>query len=118
MASPFRAVGSATRNFLGGYGGLAALFGRSLAGTRRLPRYAAEALGHYRTIAIGSISLIFVTSIFMGFVLGVQIGAQTAPSTPVWFEGGVIIRAALLEVGPIVTGLVLSAVELGYHLAP
>jgi hypothetical protein len=79
VASPFRTLGSATRSFLEGYGALAALFGRSVAGTRRLPRYAAEALGHYRTIAIGSIPLIFVTSIFMGFVLGVQIGAQTAP---------------------------------------
>lgn len=108
VLSGFRGLGAIALGFLEGYGAVALLFGKAVYGMRRLPRYGREILNHYRSIATGSVPLIFVTSVFMGFVLGVQIGAQTASSTPTWFEGGVIIRAVLLEMGPIVTGLVLA----------
>ncbi len=75
---------------------------------RKAPLYMAQIVDGFVYIGRYSIPIIIITSAFMGLVLGVQIGTQISPETPRWAEGGLILRAILLEMGPVVTGLILA----------
>ena len=101
-------VGHLFRVFAESYGALTVMSGRAIVGLRRAPWYMNEIVNQFDYIGRRSLPLIVVTGVFMGFVLGIQIGQQTGSTTPSWIEGGVIIRAVLLAMGPLVTGLVLA----------
>jgi phospholipid/cholesterol/gamma-HCH transport system permease protein len=90
------------------YGQFTVLAAQSIAATRRLPKYFRQFSRQYMMIGVNSIPLIFATSVFLGLVLGVQIGTQMDPGTPPRIEAGLILRSVLIEMGPVVTGFVLA----------
>lgn len=101
-------IGYYLRLFLEAYGQLVILTSRALYASRKIKYYLSEITAQYNSLAFHSIPLVFISSAFIGLVLGVQIGNQIGPTTPAWLEAGLILRSVLLEMGPMVTGLVLS----------
>jgi len=104
----FILIGRLTLKFFITYGRLTIMTGQALLALRRLPRYLDQVIEQYIYIGKRSLPLICVGSIFMGLLMGVQIGTQISETTPVWVEGGLILRTVLLEMGPIIMGIVLA----------
>lgn len=84
------------------------LFVESLVAIRKIPTYWKYVGTQYGSIGRQSFSLIVITSLFTGLVLGIQIGAQMYAGTALWIEGGLIYQSIVLEMGPMVTALVMS----------
>lgn len=104
----FTLIGHLTLKFFITYGRLTIMTVQALLALRRLPRYLDQVIEQYLYIGKRSLPLICVGSIFMGLLMGVQIGTQISETTPVWVEGGLILRTVLLEMGPIIMGIVLA----------
>lgn len=94
--------------FLRTYGRMTRMTVLALLALYRLPRYIEQVVEQYIYIGKRSLPLIMVSSIFMGLLMGVQIGTQMSETTPAWVEGGLILRTVLLEMGPIIMGIVLA----------
>jgi len=104
----FVGIGRVTILFFESYGRLTIMSVKSFAAIRKSPFYVAQIIEQFVMIGRRSLPIVAITSIFMGLVLGVQIGTQISATTPAWIEGGLILRAILLEMGPVVTGLILA----------
>ncbi len=104
----FSRIGAGSRSFFESFGNMTLLFFGSVAALRKSPVYFREIGAQYAYIGRQSFPLILVTSTFVGLVLGIQIGTQIHPGTPPWIEGGLIYQSIVLEMGPIVTGLVMA----------
>ena len=89
-------------------GQLVVLTVRGFFSIRRAYNYIDQIIEQFIFIGRLSLPIIGISSLFMGLVLGVQIGTQISPQTPAWVEGGLILRSILLEMGPIITGLILA----------
>ncbi len=101
-------IGHKTIAFFEGYGKLVIMAIEALWAFRKIPQYVQQIIEQFVYIGRRSLPLVILTSIFIGLALGVQIGTQMSPSTPAWIEGGLILRSMLLEMGPIIIGLILS----------
>lgn len=108
MQKIFIHTGHLTVSFFQAYGKLTIMFFRSFVAMRKIPFYIPQIIEQFIDIGRHSLPIIAITSTFIGLVLGVQIGTQISSTTPPWVEGGLILRSILLEMGPVVTGLVLS----------
>lgn len=62
----------------------------------------------YQAVGVQSIPLIIAASLFMGLVVGVQIGMQIEQVTPPWIEAGVMLRVILIDMGPIIIGVIMA----------
>jgi len=108
LSSLFESIGSISIAYFQSLGRLTTLSVKSVLAMRRVHLYMEQVVGAFIYIGRYSFPIVFITSMFMGLVLGVQIGTQIGPSTPKWAEGGLIFRSVLLEMGPVVTGLILA----------
>jgi len=104
----FTGVGHRSRVFLESYGRLAILAGRAFAAFRRIPRFLPQVGQQYWAVGVQSIPLIIAASLFMGLVVGVQIGTQIEQGTPPWIEAGVMLRVILIEMGPVIIGVIMA----------
>ncbi|MBD3178093.1 MAG: hypothetical protein GF417_00030, partial [Candidatus Latescibacteria bacterium] len=59
-------------------------------------------------IGIGSIPLVLVTSLFVGAVTAVQAAYQFQGFVPLRYLGAVVGKAVTLELGPVLTALVVG----------
>jgi len=101
-------VGKLTIGFFQGYGQLTIMAFEALWAFRKISQYSQQIVEQFIYIGRRSLPIVSLTSIFLGLALGVQIGTQMSASTPAWIEGGLILRSILLEMGPIIIGLILS----------
>jgi len=101
-------VGQNTISFFEGYGNLTIMAAEAFWAIRKMPQYTQQIFDQFIYIGRRSLPIVMVTSVFVGLALGVQIGTQMSSSTPPWVEGGLILRSILLEMGPIIIGLILS----------
>ena len=69
-----------------------------------LPRTFAEAA----TVGVGSLPIVFVIAAFAGAVTAFQAGYQWQTSLPVYVLGTLITETIVLELGPVLIGLVLA----------
>ena len=69
-----------------------------------LPR-AAEQGVH---VGYGSLFIVLLTAGFAGGVTSLQAGYQFTGGIPVYFAAGVIVQSIVLELGPVLTGLILA----------
>jgi phospholipid/cholesterol/gamma-HCH transport system permease protein len=104
----FVSIGRVTRVFFEAYGRMTILLARGVRAFRRAPSHMGQIGEQYRNMGRRSLPMVLVGSVFVGFVLGVQIGTQISAGTPLWIEAGLILQSVLLEMGPIITGLVLA----------
>src|SRR5437867_4145967 len=59
-------------------------------------------------IGVGSLWLVFVVSLFTGAVAAVQAAYQFSTVVPLKYLGAVILRSVIIELGPVLTGLVVG----------
>lgn len=104
----FRAVGISILNFLRDVGGSSIMLGGVFARLHELPRSARQTLLQMEQIGLGSIPLVMVTSIFVGAVAAVQSAYQFQGYVPMIFLGTVVGKSVILELGPVLTALVVG----------
>lgn len=108
MVEAFRSVGILALNFLRDVGGTFLLLARVLIKFKELPRTAHQTLQQMEEIGIGSIPLVIVTSLFVGAVASVQSAYQFQGYVPMVFLGTVVGKSVILELGPVLTALVVG----------
>ncbi|NIM19248.1 MAG: MlaE family lipid ABC transporter permease subunit [Candidatus Latescibacteria bacterium] len=108
MGSAFRLIGSVFLNFLQDVGGTFLLLGRVFRSVREFPRTIKPTLYQMEQIGIGSIPLVLVTSVFVGAVAAVQAAYQFQDYVPMRFLGTVVGKSVILELGPVLTALVVG----------
>jgi phospholipid/cholesterol/gamma-HCH transport system permease protein len=59
-------------------------------------------------IGVGSLGLVFVVSVFTGAVAAVQAAYQFSNVVPLKYLGAVILRSVIIELGPVLTALVVG----------
>jgi len=59
-------------------------------------------------IGVGSLGLVFVISLFTGAVAAVQAAYQFSNVVPLKYIGSVILRSVIIELGPVLTALVVG----------
>jgi len=60
------------------------------------------------TIGVGSLGLVIVVSLFTGAVAAVQAAYQFSNVVPLKYLGAVILRSVIIELGPVLTALVVG----------
>jgi phospholipid/cholesterol/gamma-HCH transport system permease protein len=106
--STFRLVGANILNLLRDVGGSSLMLFGVFARLRELPRTARQTLLQMEAIGIGSIPLVVVTSLFIGAVAAVQAAYQFQDYVPMVFLGTVVGKSVILELGPVLTALVVG----------
>lgn len=59
-------------------------------------------------VGYGSLFIVLITAGFAGGVVALQTGYQFTGSIPVYFAAGVIVETMILEMGPVLTALILA----------
>jgi len=59
-------------------------------------------------VGVGSLWLVFVVSLFTGAVAAVQAAYQFTSVVPMRYLGSVVLRSVIIELGPVLTGLVVG----------
>lgn len=108
MVGAFRSVGILILNFLQDVGGSFILLSQVVVKFKELPRTIRQTLIQMEEIGIGSIPLVIVTSLFVGAVAAVQAAYQFQDYVPMVFLGTVVGKSVILELGPVLTALVVG----------
>jgi phospholipid/cholesterol/gamma-HCH transport system permease protein len=106
--TPFVVLGRFFLEFVQDTGGVFILMGRTF---QALPRTFANAGSVFQQadrIGIGSIPLVLVTSLFVGAVTSVQAAYQFHGYVPLQYLGTVVGKSVILELGPVLTALVVG----------
>jgi phospholipid/cholesterol/gamma-HCH transport system permease protein len=104
----FKAIGIAFLGFLEDVGGTFILLGRIVRSLKELPKTMKLTLVQMEQIGLGSIPLVLVTSLFVGAVAAVQAAYQFQDYVPMRFLGTVVGKSVILELGPVLTALVVG----------
>lgn len=72
-------------------------------------RYRRLIMGQARYIGIGSMPLVVLTSVFVGGVAALQAAYQMQGLAPLHWVGTVIAKSVFIELGPVLTALVVGA---------
>ena len=84
------------------------LFWRGLFAIRALPRSVALLIEQMRRIGVESLPLVIITSIFTGAVTAVQAAYQLKEFDPEIYMGTAIYKSVVIELGPVLTALVVG----------
>jgi len=72
-------------------------------------RYGRLILDQAHFIGVGSMPLVFLTSLFVGGVAALQSAYQMQGHIPLFYVGTVIAKSVFIELGPVLTALVVGA---------
>lgn len=75
---------------------------------RHWPKYFGVTIDQMIFIGAKSIPIVILTSLFSGMVTSVQSAYQFSSWVPSWYVGSVVGESVLLELAPMITGLVLT----------
>lgn len=59
-------------------------------------------------VGYGSLFIVLLTAAFAGAVISLQTGYQFEQNLPLYIAGGVIVKSIILELGPVLTALILA----------
>jgi phospholipid/cholesterol/gamma-HCH transport system permease protein len=108
LANPLRFVGRLLLEGLAHLGRLSLLMAELFRGLAEwriwLPRTVAEAAN----VGLGSLFIVLLISTFAGAVTAFQAGYQWQSSLPVYVLGTLVVETIVLELGPVLIGLVLA----------
>lgn len=104
----FRIIGRRTLNFFREFGGIHILIGRIFKNLGTLARDWDLLVDQLVQIGVRSLPLVSVVSIFAGAVSAWQAAHQLEGIMPLDFLGSAAGKAILLEMGPVLTGLVIA----------
>lgn len=109
MTNLLRGIGRAVLNGLDGAGRGILLLRAVLLQTRHAWRMRREILEQMQIVAVGSLPVVIVTSIFVGAVTAVQGVYQMQAYVPMKFLGTVISKSVFIELGPVLMALVVGS---------
>jgi phospholipid/cholesterol/gamma-HCH transport system permease protein len=90
---------------VGRFAGLVGEMGRGLGEVRTwLPRTVSEA----HNIGLGSLFIVLLISAFAGGVTALQAGYQFTGNIPIYVVGAIVTQSIILELGPVLVGLILA----------
>lgn len=75
---------------------------------RNVRTWLPEAAGQARRIGVDSLPLVLFISVFTGMVLAIQSSYAFTGTVPQYFVGTLVGKTVILELGPVLTGLVLA----------
>ena len=104
----FGALGRLILGQLEHLGAVALMLVQALAGLPRAPRYAAETARQMFKVGNSSMGLVTLTSLFTGAVATLQARYQFSNLVPDLFLGTVVAKSVFIELGPVLTGLVVA----------
>ena len=94
-----------TLSSVGRFAGLVAEMTRGLAEVRTwVPRTFTEA----HNIGVGSLFIVLLISAFAGGVTALQAGYQFTGNIPIYVVGAIVAQSIILELGPVLVGLILA----------
>jgi|SRR5688572_4719626 phospholipid/cholesterol/gamma-HCH transport system permease protein len=108
LKNTFRAVGNSILNFLRDVGGPSLMLLGVTLRLKELPRTSRQTFLQMQAIGLGSIPLVIVTALFVGAVAAVQAAYQFQDYVPMVFLGTVVGKSVILELGPVLTALVVG----------
>lgn len=108
MRGLVRHVGRKWFAFLRYVGGLVLMAGRIIAALPQLPRSWHLFIMQMSTVGVQSLPLVILVSIFTGAVSTWQAAYQFEGYVPMRYLGGAVGKAILLELGPVLTALVMT----------
>jgi phospholipid/cholesterol/gamma-HCH transport system permease protein len=106
--SVFGSVGRAAIELITEVGYAGVLLWRSLLSVRKLGRSMPLIVEQARRIGIESLPLVIITSIFTGAVTAVQAAYQLKEFVPKIYLGTAIYKSVVIELGPVLTALVVG----------
>jgi phospholipid/cholesterol/gamma-HCH transport system permease protein len=107
LLRPVRVLGRASRSVARHAGGLGLLTWRVAAATARGRVSASAVLGQAYEMGVLSLPLVIVTAALSGIVTSQQGGYQFTNSIPLYVLGSVVSAGVVLELGPVMTAIVL-----------
>ncbi|MDR2581258.1 MAG: ABC transporter permease [Fibromonadaceae bacterium] len=108
VLSPIRGIGKAFVDGIAAVGEVAVIFFATLKRLPYLPKVMDLTIKQMVSIGVSSLPLLFVTSIFTGMVATVQAEFQFRNLVPDKFVGTAACKMILIELGPILTALVMA----------
>ena len=105
---PFGALGRLLLGQLERLGAVALMALRVARGLPRSPRYAGETARQMFRVGNGSLPLVALTSVFTGAVATVQARYQFSNLVPDLYLGTVVAKSVFIELGPVLTALVVA----------
>ncbi|MFH1690655.1 MAG: ABC transporter permease [Candidatus Eisenbacteria bacterium] len=107
-AGPFGSLGHVAIEVVTEVGFAGMLFWRSMLSLRKLGRSMPLVLEQARRIGIESLPLVIITSVFTGAVTAVQAAYQLKDFVPKIYMGTAIYKSVVIELGPVLTALVVG----------
>jgi phospholipid/cholesterol/gamma-HCH transport system permease protein len=101
-------VGRTILSFFEHTGRIGILFVRSLRALPAVGLYRRQVAEQMSAIGIGSVPLVVIVALFTGAVAAVQAAYQLEGVVPLRYLGAVIERSVLIELGPVLTALVVG----------
>ena len=102
------ALGRTVLRFFEDTGRVFGLLVATLRGLVALPRYAREVLNQMYGLGVGSLPLVAVVAVFTGAVTAVQAAYQLQGFLPQRYLGSMVAKFVLIELGPVLTALVVG----------
>lgn len=109
MTAILAGIGRTVNNGLDGAGRGVLLLRAILLQTPHAWRMRREILEQMQIVAVGSMPLVIVTSVFVGAVTAVQAVYQMQAYVPMKFLGTVISKSVFIELGPVLMALVVGS---------
>jgi phospholipid/cholesterol/gamma-HCH transport system permease protein len=104
----FVTLGAAAITLVREVGAAGVLFWRGLLALRYLPRSMPLTIEQMRRIGVESLPLVVITSVFTGAVTAVQAAYQLRDYVPDIYIGTAIYKSVTIELGPVLTALVVG----------
>ncbi|HEV8123117.1 MAG TPA: ABC transporter permease [Gemmatimonadales bacterium] len=103
-----RLVGKASISAASHVGRLTLMLVELLRGLTEVKIWFPRALTEAWNIGVGSLFIVLLVSAFAGGVTALQAGYQFTGTIPVYFLGSVIVESIVLELGPVLTAMILA----------
>src|SRR5262245_34259594 len=118
-------VGRTILNFFEDTGRVGILLAQAFAALPAAIPYRRQLVDQMSAIGVGSLPLVLIVALFTGAVAAVQAAYQLEGVVPLRYLGAVIMRSTLIELGPVLTALVVGgrvgasiAAEIGTMRSP
>lgn len=104
----FAFVGRSMLNFLEDTGRVGTLFFSTVLALPFLPKYRKQIFDQMAAIGVASLPLVTIVAVFTGAVAAVQAAYQLEGVMPLRYLGSIIMRSVFIELGPVLTAIVVG----------
>lgn len=115
-ARPLASVGSSAFNFLAVFGRFGTFVANTIAALADVKTWGPLLIGQMRRLGVDSLPIALFLASFTGIVLALQASYTFTGAIPLYFVGTLVGKTMILELGPVLTGLVLAG-RVGANIA-